>query len=81
MSDFISSGWAIYVTVIVIASLIFCLFVLAVASKRKVMADDNSTGHVWDGDLKELNNPLPRWWMGLFLITVAFAVAYLSLLS
>lgn len=79
MSDFISSGWAIYVTVIVIASLIFCLFVLAVASKRKVMADDNSTGHVWDGDLKELNNPLPRWWMGLFLITVAFAVAYLSL--
>jgi cytochrome c oxidase cbb3-type subunit 3 len=79
MSDFISSGWAIYVTVIVIASLIFCLFVLAVASKRKVMADDNSTGHTWDGDLRELNNPLPRWWMGLFLITVAFAVAYLSL--
>ena len=27
------------------------------------MADDNSTGHVWDEDLRELNNPLPRWWM------------------
>lgn len=79
MSDFISSGWAIYVTVIVIASLIFCLFVLAVASKRKVMADDNSTGHVWDNDLREMNNPLPRWWMGLFLLTVAFAVIYLAL--
>jgi cytochrome c oxidase cbb3-type subunit 3 len=43
------------------------------------MADDNSTGHVWDVDLKEMNNPLPRWWMVLFVITVVFAVAYLLL--
>lgn len=79
MNDFISNGWAMYVTVIVIVSLVFCMAVLIGASKRKPMADDNSTGHVWDGDLKEMNNPLPRWWMGLFVLTVAFAVLYLAL--
>ena len=31
------------------------------------------TGHVWDGDLTELNNPLPRWWLGLFYITIVFS--------
>lgn len=35
------------------------------------------TGHVWDGDLEELNNPLPQWWLGLFIITVLFGAAYL----
>lgn len=37
------------------------------------------TGHVWDGDLEELNNPLPRWWLGLFIITILFGAAYLLL--
>lgn len=35
------------------------------------------TGHVWDGDLEEYNNPLPRWWLGLFILTIVFAIAYL----
>ncbi|MEK8050692.1 cytochrome-c oxidase, cbb3-type subunit III [Ideonella sp. DXS22W] len=78
MSDFISGGWSVYVAGLTILSLIFCVFVLIVASKRKPMADDNSTGHIWDEDLKELNNPLPRWWMWLFVITVVFAAAYLT---
>jgi cytochrome c oxidase cbb3-type subunit 3 len=79
MSDFFNSGWSVYIAGIVIAGLIFCLVLLAIASKRKVMASDNSTGHVWDEDLKEMNNPLPRWWMGLFVITVLFAAIYLTL--
>ncbi|MEY2688121.1 MAG: hypothetical protein RL375_2319, partial [Pseudomonadota bacterium] len=62
-----------------IASLVFCLVLLVIASRRKVMANDNSTGHIWDEDLRELNNPLPRWWMGLFVITVVFAALYLAL--
>jgi cytochrome c oxidase cbb3-type subunit 3 len=78
MSDFVSSGWSLYVAGLTIASLIFCAVLLAIASKRKVMSSDNTTGHVWDEDLKELNNPLPRWWMGLFVVTVVFAVAYLA---
>ncbi|MBK6853094.1 MAG: cytochrome-c oxidase, cbb3-type subunit III [Burkholderiales bacterium] len=79
MSDFISNGWALYVAGITIVSLVFCLVLLVIASRRKVMASDNSTGHIWDEDLRELNNPLPRWWMGLFVITVIFAGLYLAL--
>ena len=79
MSDFVNAGWAIYVIAIVVGGLAFCLFILMVASKRKVMANDNTTGHVWDEDLQELNNPLPRWWMWLFVITVVFAAIYLTL--
>ena len=79
MSDFISGGWAIFVAAVTVVSLVWCLWLLITASKRQQMADDNTTGHVWDGDLKELNNPLPRWWMGLFVITVVFSVAYLAL--
>lgn len=79
MSDFFNSGWSLYVAGITISGLIFCLVLLVVASKRKVMANDNSTGHVWDEDLKEMNNPLPRWWMGLFVITILFAAGYLAM--
>jgi len=79
MSDFINNGWSVYVAAVTIIGLVACLALLIVASKRKVMAGDNTTGHVWDGDLRELNNPLPRWWMGLFVITVVFAALYLVL--
>jgi cytochrome c oxidase cbb3-type subunit 3 len=37
----------------------------------------DKTGHVWDGDLEEYNNPLPRWWLGLFILTVLFGAGYL----
>ncbi len=79
MSDFTHVGWSIFVAVVTVVGLLWCLWLLAVASKRTVMADDNTTGHVWDVDLKELNNPLPRWWFWLFVITVVFAFIYLVL--
>jgi cytochrome c oxidase cbb3-type subunit 3 len=78
VSDFVNSGWALYVAGLTVVSLVFCLVLLAIASRRKVMANDNTTGHVWDEDLVELNNPLPRWWMWLFVITVVFAAVYLA---
>jgi cytochrome c oxidase cbb3-type subunit 3 len=78
MSDFVNSGWSWFVAGVTVVGLLACLLLLIAASKRKVMADDNTTGHVWDGDLKELNNPLPRWWMVLFVITVLFSAAYLT---
>ena len=79
MSDFVHIGWAWYVAGLTVLSLLFCVFILVVASKRRPMASDNTTGHVWDEDLRELNNPLPRWWTWLFVITVVFAVIYLAL--
>lgn len=78
MSDFVHSGWAWFVAVATVVSLLACLGLLVIASRREVMADDNTTGHVWDADLRELNNPLPRWWMYLFVLTVVFAAVYLA---
>ena len=34
-----------------------------------------TTGHEWDG-IKELNNPLPRWWLWCFYLTIIWGVAY-----
>ncbi|MBQ1767232.1 MAG: cytochrome-c oxidase, cbb3-type subunit III, partial [Aquincola sp.] len=59
MSDFIHNGWSIYVAAVTIIGLVACLALLFIAARRRVMADDNTTGHVWDEDLVELNNPLP----------------------
>jgi cytochrome c oxidase cbb3-type subunit 3 len=35
-----------------------------------------TTGHSWDGDIRELTNPLPRWWVWAFYITAIFTVVY-----
>ncbi len=79
MSDFFSGGWSIFIAVVTIAGLLACLLLLLIAARRKVMAGDNTTGHVWDEDLRELNNPLPRWWMWLFILTVVFGAGYITL--
>jgi cytochrome c oxidase cbb3-type subunit III len=53
----------------------------AAATKAKSAADGTpgKTGHVWDEDLEEYNNPMPRWWLGLFILTMIFALGYLVL--
>ena len=77
MSDFFDSGWSVFIATATLLGLVACLALLIIAARRRVMANDNTTGHVWDEDLRELNNPLPRWWMWLFVLTVVFSVAYL----
>jgi cytochrome c oxidase cbb3-type subunit III len=80
MSDFTSNFWSLYVAGITIVSILACLLLLWFSGKAKAMtASDNTTGHVWDGDLREMNNPLPRWWVWLFILTVIFAFVYLAL--
>jgi len=80
MSDFTSSFWSVYVAGLTIISIVACGLLLWFSGKAKAMtANDNTTGHVWDGDLREMNNPLPRWWVGLFIITIVFALVYLYL--
>jgi cytochrome c oxidase cbb3-type subunit 3 len=78
MSDFFSNGWSVYIAIVTAVSLVACLALLIIAARRRVMAGDNTTGHVWDEDLRELNNPLPRWWMWLFVLTVVFSAVYLA---
>ncbi len=80
MSDFTSDFWAYYVAGIVIVSIVACWVLLILTGKTHAMtANDNTTGHVWDGDLREMNNPLPRWWSYMFVLTIIFAFAYLAL--
>lgn len=35
-----------------------------------------TTGHVWDGDLKELNKPLPKWWLYVLYATIVWSIGY-----
>ena len=83
MSDFFSSGWGIYIALVTGVGIIWCLYLLFSQRKTNVTYEaDGSvadTGHVWDDDLRELNNPLPRWWMWMFLLSCAFAIVYLIL--
>ena len=83
MSDFFSSGWSNYIALVSLVGIFWCIWLLF--SVRKVKAilkpdgEVSDTGHVWDGDLRELNNPLPRWWMWMFLLSCLFALVYLAL--
>jgi cytochrome c oxidase cbb3-type subunit III len=80
MSDFTSNFWSVYITGISLVGIFACLLLLWFSGKAKAMtANDNTTGHVWDGDLREMNNPLPRWWVWLFIITVIFGLAYFAM--
>ena len=78
MSDFISDFWSVYIGVLTALALVVCVALLMAMSKRKAPgAKPELHGHVWDEDLAEYNNPLPRWWIGLFYITIVFSVVYL----
>ncbi|UJW82299.1 cytochrome-c oxidase, cbb3-type subunit III [Hydrogenophaga sp. SL48] len=77
MSDFTSEFWHLYVGGLTLVSIIACLVLLWISGTTKAATHgDNTTGHVWDGDLKEMNNPLPKWWVYLFVLTVVFALVY-----
>jgi cytochrome c oxidase cbb3-type subunit 3 len=79
MSDFTSNFWSVFVTAVTLGGIIACGLLLWMAGRKKVAAtSDNTTGHVWDEDLVEMNNPLPRWWVWLFVITIVFGLAYLA---
>lgn len=80
MSDFTGGFWHLYIAVITIVGMVGCAVLLRMNSARKVQASQkDTTGHVWDEDLAEYHNPLPRWWVWLFYITILFSLAYLVL--
>jgi cytochrome c oxidase cbb3-type subunit III len=80
MSDFTSDFWPFFISAIVIGGIIFCLTVLFITSKsHDPRHTGQSTGHVYDEDIVEMNNPMPRWWMWMFILTCVFGAAYLFL--
>ncbi len=76
MSDFTSSFWPIFIIVIALGGIFGCALLLWKTSKIKIPVA--GSGHVWDGDLHEMNNPLPRWWVGMFILTIIFSLFYLA---
>ncbi|MBI4124012.1 MAG: cytochrome-c oxidase, cbb3-type subunit III [Betaproteobacteria bacterium] len=85
MSQFTSDFWDVYIAVVSVVSIVACAVFLRMQSVRKVPAKVETggtkatTGHTWDEDLAEYNNPLPRWWSWLFYLTVIFSLIYLVL--
>ncbi len=80
MSEFTSGFWAVYIAVLTVISIVACGVFLKTQTVTRVKGSKiDTTGHVWDESLAEWNNPLPRWWVWLFYITIVFALVYLLL--
>jgi cytochrome c oxidase cbb3-type subunit 3 len=78
-----TTGWSLFVIVLTTVNILACVWLLRWTMKPRSATEKigggADTGHTWDGDLREYNNPLPKWWLWLFYITVVFGVAYLVL--
>ncbi len=78
MSDFTSEFWSWFIIAIVVGGYIWMFYLLK--GNKKVEGEPGvATGHVWDENLEELNNPLPRWWLYMFYFTLIFGIGYLIL--
>lgn len=73
-----SDGMSWFVIILTTVNTVAAVWLLVWMRKRRSETDKttDTTGHIWDGDLKEYNNPLPRWWLWLFILSVIFAVVY-----
>lgn len=81
MSDFVSGFWNYYISIIALGGIVFCLWLIYTqrAWLKKEVKQTEDTGHVWDGDLSELNNPVPRWWTVFYVALCIFGLGYLVL--
>ncbi len=71
--------WSIWITVITLGSLFGCAVLLIWCTRDKLGVEEGADmGHEYDG-IRELNNPLPKWWSYMFWATLVFGLAYLFL--
>ena len=80
MSDF----WSFWIIAISLGMIVGTLAILFLTVRKPQPGEqqdqgDVTTGHVWDGNLEEYNNPLPRWWLWMFYITIIYGVLYFIL--
>jgi cytochrome c oxidase cbb3-type subunit III len=74
----VSNAWSWYVIVLVVLNIGGCIWLLWwTARRRPGDPRPEETSHVWDGDITEYNKPLPRWWINMFYLTIAFSIGYL----
>jgi cytochrome c oxidase cbb3-type subunit 3 len=80
MTSFTDGIWNMIIFIGTVGGIIaLFLFVKSYSAGRPAGESVQSMGHKWDGDLEELNNPLPRWWLNMFYITMVWAIVYLLL--
>jgi len=79
MSDFTSNFWHWFIAIVSVVSIIACgLLLWSQTTKRLAKGEKVQLhGNVWDEDLVEYNTPVPRWWIGLFYLTIVFSLGYL----
>ncbi|MFZ8767715.1 cytochrome-c oxidase, cbb3-type subunit III [Vibrio harveyi] len=71
--------WSLWIIVITVGTLVGCAILLTWCAKDKMGVEEGEDmGHEYDG-IRELNNPLPKWWTYLFVSTFVFAAVYLTL--
>ncbi len=73
-----TSFWSIFIIVLAVGNILAMVWLLFATSRSNGIDESDTTGHKWDG-IEELNNPLPRWWLWLFVITIIFSGIYLYL--
>ena len=76
-----SDGWSWYIAIISVLNILAMAWLIWWSGKGSSQhyAQGAEMSHTWDGDLREMNNPLPRWWLWLFYSTIVFALLYLAL--
>ena len=72
-----SEKLGLYIAIVALCNIFFCLWLVWWTSRGEGNVPSQQTTHVWDGDLTEYNNPLPRWWLWLFMGSIAFGLGYL----
>lgn len=78
-----SANWSWYIILLTAINILACFWLIRWNSQKHrgdvIKEEADTTGHIWDNDLQEYNNPLPRWWLWLFYITIIFSIGYLVL--
>jgi len=78
---FTSGFWSGWIIVLTLGNIFACWWLIRWTAKRRdgEAAEGDTTGHIWDETLAEYNNPLPRWWLWMFYISMIFGLGYLVL--
>jgi cytochrome c oxidase cbb3-type subunit 3 len=74
-----SSAWSWYIIIGTIFGMVSCFWLIVWTNKQRQSDEDiaESESHVWDENIRELNNPLPMWWLWLFVLTLIYSAVYL----
>jgi len=74
-----SNAWSWYVIIGTVVTLAACFWLIAWTNRQRASDEEiaEAESHVWDENVRELNNPLPMWWLWLFMMTVVWAIGYL----